>query len=324
MRWHGPKCLHLTPASVLAVMALLLCVVMVGCGTGIEVTGHVTDKDVRKVIDQSPNREMTVTLEPYLDSLSAWQQGKRFWVTDDRVRQLFAYSPEYDKDTLHLAGHVLKYVSYKTGGLFDDDVRYVEISLIDSVTNNLYVCRAGKATDANRRGFSIPLLIDLDMVEHTARQVVGKDYYILTAIWYDRQQEQMVDGRHYIKVHIDSVLPGNSVLPLRVLFTTADTHERAMVWMSNMSSTMHGRDFDALFAAADPHLLYPDISDDTWNLITRSQLQVGMTKEECRLSIGSPRSINEHPDQSALREYWYYDGGSYLYFVDGLLSQFRR
>ena len=324
MRWHGPRCLHDTPVSVLAVMALLMCAMMVGCGTGIEVTGHVTDKDVRKVIDQSPNREMTVTLQPYLDSLPAWQQGKRFWVTDDRVKQLFAYSAEYDKDSLRLAGHVLQYVSHKTGGLFNDDARYVEISLIDSVTNNLYICRAGKATDANRRGFTIPMLIDLDMVEHTASQVVGKDYFILTSIWYDRQKEQMVDGRHYIKVHIDSVLPGNAVLPLRVLFTTADTNEKAMVWMSDMSSTMHGRDFDALFAAADPHLLYPDISNDTWNLITRSQLVEGMTKEECRLSIGSPRSINERPDQSALREYWYYDGGSYLYFVDGLLNQFRR
>lgn len=324
MRWHDPRCLHVTPASMLTVMALLLCVVMVGCGTGIEVTGHVTDKDVRKVINQSPNREMTVTLDPYLDSLPAWQQGKRFWVTDDRVKQLFAYSQEYDKDTLPLAGHVLQYVSHKTGGLFNDDDRYVEISLIDSATNHLYICRAGKANDANRRGFTIPMLIDLDMVEHTARQVVGKDYYILTPIWYDRQKEQMVDGRHYIKVHIDSVLPGNTVLPMRVLFTTADTQERAMVWMSDMSSTMHGRDFDALFAAADPHVLYPDISDKTWDLITRSQLEVGMTKEECRLSVGSPRNINERPDQSALREYWYYDGGSYLYFVDGLLSQFRR
>ena len=49
-----------------------------------------------------------------------------------------------------------------------------------------------------------------------------------------------------------------------------------------------------------------------------------MTKEECRLSIGSPKRINENPDQGGMREYWYYDGGSYLYFVDGLLSQFRK
>ena len=305
-------------------VGILLCVGMAACGTGIEVTEHVTEKDVRKVIEQSPRQPMTVTLDPYLDSLSAWRPGKRFWVADDQVKQLFAYQPEYDKDTLKLAGHVLHYVSYKTGGLFHDDERYVEISLLDTVTGNTYTCRAGKATDVNRPGFTIPMLIDLDMVEHMARQVVDKDFYILTTIWYDRQTEQMVDGRHYIKVHVDSVLPGNAVLPMRVLFTTADTQERAMVWMSDKTSTMHGRDFDALFVAMDPHQAYPEIGDEMWKHITRSELVEGMTKEECRLSVGSPRRINELPDQGGMREYWYYDGGSYLYFVDGLLSQFRR
>lgn len=303
---------------------IVLCLGMVACGTGIEVTEHVTDKDVRKVIEQSSRQQATVTLTPYLDSLPAWQSGKRFWVADDQVKQLLAYSSDYDKDTLHLAGRVLKYVSHMIGGLFADDERYVEIKLRDSLTDYIYSCRAGKAADANRPGFTIPMLIDLDMVEHMARQVVGKDYYILTRIWYNRLTEQMVDGRHYVKVHIDSVLPGNAVLPLRVLFTTADTNERAMVWMSDNNSTMRGRDFDALFAAVDPHLAYPLISDEIWNHITRAELVEGMTKEECRLSIGSPKRISENPDQGGMREYWYYDGGSYLYFVDGLLSQFRR
>ena len=74
----------------------------------------------------------------------------------------------------------------------------------------------------------------------------------------------------------------------------------------------------------DPHLLYPTITDKNWELITLSRVVEGMTKEECRLALGSPKRINQNPDQSGMREYWYYDGGSYLYFVDGLLSQFRR
>ena len=106
-------------------VGILLCVVMAACGTGIEVTEHVTEKDVRKVIEQSSRQPMAVTLDPYQDSLPAWRPGKRFWVADDQVKQLFAYQPEYDKDTLKLAGHVLQYVSHKTGGLFHDDERYV-------------------------------------------------------------------------------------------------------------------------------------------------------------------------------------------------------
>ena len=48
-----------------------------------------------------------------------------------------------------------------------------------------------------------------------------------------------------------------------------------------------------------------------------------MTKEECRLAMGSPKNLTQLPDQSGLREYWYYDGGRYLFFVDGLLKEFR-
>ena len=308
-----------------AVVAILLCLVVSACGTGIEVTEHVTDKDVQRVIGQTETRQQHVTLDAYIDSLPAWKAGKRFWVADDKVTQMLAYTEGYDKDTLHLAGHILTYIDYSKSGPFSEgDMRRLYIRFNDEETGLMLNYRYGRSVDAFHAGFTLPMLIDMDMVDHIARQLVGKDFYIRSRIWYDRQSEQMMDGRQFIRVRIDSVLPGNAVLPLRVLFTTADTHERAMVWMSDNASTMHGRDFDALFVAADPHQSYPLIGDENWQLITRAQVVVGMTKEECLLSLGTPSRINERPDQGGLKEYWYYEGGSYLYFVDGLLSQFRR
>lgn len=306
------------------VMTALVVVAMTSCGTGIEVTEHVTDKDVRKVIDVNESKQPTVTLTAYQDSLPAWKKGKRFWVADDKVREMLLMTGGCDPDSLFLAGHIFTYVGCVNSGLFLNDNRKVDIMFHDETADLDLVYRYGKAVEAYRPGFTLPMLIDLDMVDHVARQVVGKDFYIRTPIWYDRQSEQMIDGRHFIKIHIDSVLPGNSVLPLRVLFTTSDTRERAMVWMSDNASTMHGRDFDALFVASDPRLSHPTISNENWERITRGQVVEGMTKEECRLALGSPKRINENPDQSGLREYWYYDGGSYLFFVDGLLNQYRR
>ena len=304
------------------VAGLALCFMTEACGTGIEVTERVTDKDVRRVIEQADNRQQPVTLTAFVDSMPTWRHGKRFWVADNQVRQLFARSSDYDVDTVKLAGHVLAYAGYDTGGLYDN--RMTVNLLFNDEDGKMFIYRTGKTIDEFHPGFSIPMLIDLDMVDHIARQVVGKDYYIRTPIWYDRQSEQMMDGRHFIKVHVDSVLPGNAVMPLRLLFTTADSNERAMVWMSDNTSMMRGRDFDAMFIADDPHLSYPDITDENWALITRGEVAVGMTKEECRLSLGSPNRISTNPDQGGLREYWYYDGGSYLFFVDGLLNQFRR
>ena len=301
------------------------CLLLMSCGTGIEVTEHVTDKDVQRVLDKEFGNVPDVTLVAYRDSFPAWKPGKRFWVADHRVTQMLAETSGYDKDTLRLTGHTLIYNSWsKSGIVTDEDYRWLYIDFTDEETGMRLNYRYGRARDAYRAGFTLPMLIDMDMVEHVARQLVGKEFYIRTPIWYDRQTEQMKDGRHFIKVRIDSVLPGNAVLPLRVLFTTADTREQAMVWMNDNSSTMLGRDFDALFSVANPRDSYPTITDANWDRITRGQVVEGMTKEECRLALGSPKSINERPDQAGMREYWYYDGGAYLFFVDGLLSQFRK
>lgn len=307
-----------------AIICIVLCLFVSACGTGIEVTEHVTDKDVRRVMDQTDTRQPPITLDVYTDSLQAWKIGKRFWVADDKVTQMLAVTAGYDNDTLHLAGHVLTYRGYsRSGQVLYGDNRRIYIDFNDEQTGlDLRYCISGR--EATQTIFSLPMLVDLDMVDHVARQLVGKEFYIRTPIWYNRQTEQMKDGRRFIKVLIDSVLPGNEVLPLRVLFTAIDSGERAMVWMSDNVSTMHGRDFDALFVANDPHLSYPTIGDKNWLLITCGQIVEGMTKEECLLSLGAPKRIAERPDQGGLKEYWYYDGGSYLYFVDGLLSQFRR
>lgn len=310
--------------STLAVATGIMCLLLSACGTGIEVTERVTDKDVKRVMDQTDGGSTTVTLTPFEDPMPQWQSGKRFWVADDQVRELLVSDPRYDLDTVHLAGHVLQFKSSVNTGFYSENDSRVDIRFEDPSTGFDYVYRLGLPRDAARPYVTLPMLIDLDMVGHVARQVQGKDFFIRTPIWYDCQSEQMMNGRHFIKVHIDSVLPGNAVLPLRVLFTAVDTGERAMVWMTDNASTMHGRDFDAMFVAEDPHQAHLSISDANWERITRGQVVEGMTKEECRLALGSPRRINENPDQGGMREYWYYDGGSYLYFVDGLLNQFRR
>ena len=99
---------------------LATALVTVSCGTGIEVTERVTDKDVRKVINQVDNRPQSRTLEAFIDSVPAWKTGKRFWVADNQARLLFANSSDYDIDTLQLAGRVLTYAGYDTGGIYDN------------------------------------------------------------------------------------------------------------------------------------------------------------------------------------------------------------
>ena len=293
---------------------------MAGCMfTGVESTQRVSEKEVQRTMGELERRQPTMTLQPFLDSVPAWQQGKQFFVTDNQLRLvMFTTAP----DTVQLAGQLITYDGYDQGSVLDNrDALNLRFRDRDGKT---YVYRTGKTIDHFSAKYSVPLLIDMDMVADVDRQLRNKEVWIKTPIWYDLGTEEMQRGRQFIRVRIDAVEPGNKVLPLKVKFTALDSGERAFLWMSDPNATMHNRDFDSLFSLRDLHENYPEISDATWQLIVRGELVEGMNKEECRLSMGAPKRINQLPNQAGLREYWYYDGGKYLFFVDGLLSQFRK
>lgn len=294
---------------------------LVSCFTGVENTPKITEKDVSRTINELERRQPTLTLQVFSDSLLSWNEGKGFYVTDDHVKLLFAQDEGVNLDSIKLAGKVLRYKGYTTSrGLDNRDV--VSIKLTDG--SNMFTYHTGKEVKEFTSSYAIPLLIDMDMVSNVANQLNGKDVYIKTPIWYDIDGEYMIHGRQFIKVHIDSIKPGNKVLPLRVQFTANDNGQRAFVWMSGCVSVINNRDYDSMFSTKDLHDNYPEITNQHWELIQHGEVMTDMTKEECRLAMGAPKQISRHPDQTSVKEYWYYDGGSYLQFVDGLLKQFRK
>lgn len=303
------------------ILCMAIMLLVSSCFTGVENTPKITDKDVSRTINELERRQPTMTLTTYRDSLPSWREGKRFYVTDDNVKLIFTQVAGDNMDSVKLVGRILSYKGYDTSlGLDGRDV--VDIHLADG--SDEYVYHTGKTEGEFLSTFSIPLLIDMDVVEHVSRQLEGKEVYIKTPIWYNIDGEYMIHGRQYIKVHIDEVLPGNKVLPLRVLFTASDNKEKAFVWMSAGQNAINNRDYDSMFSSKDLHDSYPEISGSHWEMIKKGEVETGMTKEECRLAKGAPKKISRMPDQTAVREFWYYDGGSYLQFVDGLLKNFRK
>ena len=97
-----------------------------------------------------------------------------------------------------------------------------------------------------------------------------------------------------------------------------------MVYVTSDDQLMRTRSFGALFSPTDIRLRYPAISDDVWASIIAGNVKQGMTKDECRLALGEARSIDRRPTYDGLREYWYYDGGTYLIFNDGVLKTFKK
>lgn len=60
-------------------------------------------------------------------------------------------------------------------------------------------------------------------------------------------------------------------------------------------------------------------SDATWELINNGKVKPGMSKEQVKLSWGSPKKINEDIHQGLLYEQWIYDN-QYLYFDNEILK----
>lgn len=306
--------------SISALLALAMALFLTDCFTGVESTPTITDKDVSRTISELERRQPSVSLKPYCDSIPSWKQGKRFYVTDNQVKMLFRHSQDINVDSVSLAGQYMTYEGYDTSIGYDNrDIVTVNLSC-QGVT---YTYNTGKEISELTPAFSIPLLVDMDMVDNTACQIEGKDTYIKTPVWYDIETGNMITGRHFIKVHIDKVEPGNKVLPLKVVFSASDNGQRAFVWMSASRAAINNRDYDSLFSIKNPRDNYPDVSATNWDLIVHGKVTLGMTKDECRLALGAPKSISRQPNQSEVREYWYYDGGGFLQFVDGLLRDYR-
>lgn len=301
----------------LACMALLLD----GCFTGVESTKKITEKDVQRAIQQMDNSGKESSLKIFADSILSWREGKGFWCVDNRARLIFKPSADYDIDTLELEGKMLTYKGFGTHRQLDNS-EVVDI-FFDFEGYSLVYPTGKVLAEVNRRSFAIPFLVDDDLVQDLSDQLVNKTVYVKTPLWRGIDDGYQINGRRFIPVVITAIKPGDSVHPLRVEFRAADNGDRAFVWMKIPGSEGVGRDFDTLFSLTDVRKQYPDISPATWRNIVDGKVAEGMTKEECRLAMGNPVNVRQLPDQSGLREYWYYDGGRYLFFVDGLLKEFR-
>ena len=307
---------------VFLILLITLPLMFVSCFTGVEGTKKVSDKDVSKAISRSQTAvKKQNLLVAYKDSVPAWRHGKRFYVTDSQVKLIFAPSNSVNSDTLHLAGKTLVYDGYSEGGVLDNRKT---VNLMFSDGNNKYIYSTNKEIQEFSSQFQIPFLIDEDMVAFYSQQLSNKYFWIKTALWYDVKSERMIKGRQFVKVHVDRVEPGNKVFPLKVVFSAIDGGQKAFVWIATNVEVMKDRDFGSLFTTEDLREKHKDITDANWVRITNSQVVEGMTKEECRLSLGTPKQVRQRPTYDGLNEIWYYDGGSFLLFADGLLKEFRK
>ena len=75
-----------------------------------------------------------------------------------------------------------------------------------------------------------------------------------------------------------------------------------------------------LFGFEDIQKKYPGITGKRWQIISRGELEAGMSTDECRLSIGDPMEIELKKDNRF--ETWFYNGQT-LEFENGTLRRYK-
>lgn len=305
--------------SPLTIVAVLLAGVATSCFTGIESTPRITDKDVtrRHVVTTDEDRFLAdIARQP----LTAWQPGKSFYVTDPKISlALEPGAPEAATGTeLRYLGS--RGVTSVTGGE-DTELMFAFPEGGEAV----YRISASQPKLEKRSAVPIPFTIEMSMVDSVRSRLVGRDLYVRTSLWYDSVGNPFT-GLKYIPVKVREVLPGNAVYPVKVIFS-ADVDGRpavASMFMSVGDSVHSARNFSSLFSFTDPRVRYPMITDANWDRIVHGRVAPEMTRDECRLALGSPSRIDRYQGTSAYGERWTYENGVYLIFFDGILSSFRQ
>lgn len=301
-----------------ALIAAAAALALTGCFTGVESTPKITSRDVRRE-NVKVTAEDTFMLAVTDAPLGEWAPGKRFRVTDPKISIIFGASMPPDEQ---LEGRDITFigageVASITGGT-DTQLSFRS----PSGATLIYREQRPLAELMQKSALSVPFTIQESMVSAARDLLEGRKLFILTSLWRD-DADNPVEGRKFVEVTVDSVGYGTSFYPVKVAFTDSrGVSARVFLYPGAQSATP--RTFAGLFSFTDPRLRYPDISPENWELIIDSRITPGMTRDECRLALGTPKEVERVPTLTLLREVWVYENGIYLLFEDGLLKAFRR
>lgn len=333
MRNHVVRCLR--HGTVVMILAGACC--LSGCFTGIESTKKIElSREDRRSL--APSDEELLLQDVSSSPLREWKLGKRFMVSADKGIMIFEQAglPERAASG-RFAGTILRFDGLDNRKSLDGSEELMIIFHSDSVRYVYNTHRKPAEALEKVSSGNIPMMIDLDRVAGIESKLLGMRIWTVSSLWYDDKGERKV-GRKFVPVVISGVQPGDSVFPVRICFTPdnlplsgsgksdGSPENSSGVWSMLMNyggDEAGSRPFKTLFSLSDPRLKHKSVSDEVWEKICSGLVMPGMTKEECRLSLGSPADTDTGHNYSTLLDIWRYADGRILRFADGVLVDVR-
>ncbi len=298
-RWRA----HILKAATCAVTLLAS-----SCFTGIEGTPRIIPRGKDAASAPTPEREMALRIAP--QPLSQWRAGKVLRITDQAAERALTMP-----SGMRIEDVDISYLGSRPAVSLTGD-SLVELSFATAAGDTL----AYRTRPAER--VLVPYAADYDVAALADSLLRGRTLYIVTPMWYTVEGKAPVrESLRHVAVRVDSVVLGTDIFPACVVFSPADVSGQYSVYMSAYDGS---RPFDALFSFTNPRERYPAITDAMWRLIVRSQVALGMSRDECRLAWGAPAVIRQLPTTAGMVEEWSYDDGRFLIFEDAQLARYRQ
>lgn len=301
--------------TIFSIMASVL-----SCSTGIESTKKIRiSKEDMKLLTKTDEENLASSISG--SPLSQWQLGKPFMATSDRT--LYVFEPSgTNSGQESLKGNALYYEG--TDIIQTPDLKE-ECVILFSDGNSTYRYLTGKT---KAEAFSdidsskIPLMSDINLIEKWHNKLIGMTLWTKSNLWYDKEGDR-ITGLKFEEITVEGIIATTGDFPMMVKIRDKNG-KVAYLSMNYTSDLADSRNFSAVFFLSDPKNKYPQISQENWNLIKQSKIGLGMTKEECRLSLGNPDEIESGHNTSHTLDVWQYTNGTYLIFSDGVLTRFRQ
>ena len=305
-------------ASIL--LAFAVTAAMQSCFTGVESTPKITESDIKH-----QHAEMRTPESEYFDSVrhgafSEWQKGKKFIVTDSRISLALDGANANDST---LVGRTLRFDRIQPYSSITGQ-NATEIVFTDSI-GRTYVYRTNLSSDgiASRNRLEIPFTIEHSVVDKASKILDGKQLFLISPA-VRTISGNLVNSPKFVAVVIDKVETGSQFYPVKVIFHYVDNPTIVRQVNLSIGDESNSRKFGNFFSFTDPRIRYPAISDEVWKNIVNNKADIGMTRDECRLALGAPRTTDKVPTRNGIVESWIYDSGTQLFFTDGLLTEIKK
>ena len=186
-------------------------------------------------------------------------------------------------------------------------------------------------------------LVYLKDVDTAKELLIGKTVYI-------QSESARVDDANNYSGYRDIAIPvnteatitaigvGSQTYPVKIVFKDTQGHSYYLEVALSRTNSRDGAIYELetdlkydvivkndnyiedFFGFEDIHKKYPGITESRWQIISRGDLEAGMSTVECRLSIGDPIEIELKKDSRF--ETWFYNGKT-LEFENGTLQRYK-